>query len=162
MVSSILANKSSLQSVVTMPMYPSNVAKTSTKAALKEEGITSDQVTKAAKYAVLVQDTTYWDSLAGIAQLWEPFAEVCIARAALCLLRNQCSTDVHMSPCVLQTSYALEGDRSSLGDAYLAIHAIDQCISSLDENNFALMSGIVEALQASSDLHHSFTAFWIC
>lgn len=80
MISSVAANKSSLKSVVTMPLYPAELAKTMTKSALKEEGITADMIAKAERFAAVINDEEYWDGLAGIAKLWEPFAEVTPAR----------------------------------------------------------------------------------
>ena len=63
-----------------MPLYPAELAKTMTKSALKDEGITVDMIAKAEKFADVINDEEYWDSLAGIAKLWEPFAEVILAR----------------------------------------------------------------------------------
>lgn len=69
MISSVAANKSSLKSVVTMPLYPAELAKTMTKSALKDEGITADIMAKAEKFAAVIHGADYWDSLAGIAKL---------------------------------------------------------------------------------------------
>lgn len=49
--------------------------------------------------------------------------------------------------------YALEGDRSTLGNAYWMIRAIDEVMDSLDENFYLLCSGLIEPLQARIVLH---------
>lgn len=87
---------------------------------LKELGITAEQIAKADKITDCIQDEGFWKALQGIAELWEPVAEAI---------------------------YMLEGNHSTLGDAYWAIHAIQECMDRLDEIDYILFSGAVEELQ---------------
>ena len=50
---------------------------------LKELGITAELIAKADKITDCVQDEGFWKALQGIAELWEPVAEVGLTVAVL-------------------------------------------------------------------------------
>jgi len=129
MLSSIIDNKGPLHSVVTMPEYPSVAAELYSVARLKDLGITPEQVAKAA----LVQNEDYFDAIVGIVDLWKPFAVV------LQHFDHCCSFDQILgwaAQCILDVCRQftwLEGDNTTLGDAYWAIEAISETMAGREQ-----------------------------